>query len=267
MTSLLRLVRARCAVIAAASAALAACNKGPSFERPFVDLGDGSLPELAVPKLARGAIHVDGELDEKAWERAAATQMFVSPGSGKPERQSKVNAFARAAWDEDQLYLAVVVHDPDPSSPFSRDAVDPHVWASSSGIELMLKPHDGNDNRDYYEIQVDVAGAVWDTHFDDYNQPITGGPDDDHKRFGHQEWQSGLSRAVKVDRSRGRYAVELALPWRSLPSAAPPKPGEVWRANFYSFRDGQADALGWSPILGQGNFHRASRFGRLRFVE
>jgi hypothetical protein len=37
--------------------------------------------------------------------------------------------------------------------------------------------------------------------------------------------------------------------------------------NLYSFRDGQADAMSWSPLLGQGNFHRSSRFGRLRFVD
>jgi hypothetical protein len=35
--------------------------------------------------------------------------------------------------------------------------------------------------------------------------------------------------------------------------------------NFYSFRDGQRDSLAWSPIQGQGNFHRAARFGRVTF--
>jgi hypothetical protein len=47
----------------------------------------------------------------------------------------------------------------------------------------------------------------------------------------------------------------------------PPRPGDVWRANLYSFRDGQGDSLAWSFIRGEGNFHRSSRFGRVVFTE
>ncbi|MCU1282490.1 MAG: hypothetical protein JWM53_6036, partial [bacterium] len=65
-------------------------------------------------------------------------------------------------------------------------------------------------------------------------------------------------------------SVEVKLPWRAIAGArvaVPPRPGDVWRLNLYSFRDGQRHALAWSPLRGQGNFHRASRFGRVRFVE
>lgn len=242
---------------------LAACARSPTFDESLVDRSDGKLPEVVVPRVERAAVSVDGRLDEPAWKRAASTGMWVSPGSGKPAPQSKVNARARLLWDGERLIVGVTVWDGNPSSPFSRDDIDPHVWARASGIELMLQPGDRGDNRDYFEIQVDVAGAVWDTRFDDYNRPITGGPDDASKRFGHQDWQSRVERAVEVDRASGRYAVELALPLSAF--GPPPSAGAAWRANFYSFRDGQADALAWSPILGQGNFHRASRFGRLRW--
>jgi hypothetical protein len=46
----------------------------------------------------------------------------------------------------------------------------------------------------------------------------------------------------------------------------PPRPGDTWRINLYSFRDGQRAALAWSPTLRRGNFHKASRFGRVVFV-
>ena len=61
----------------------------------------------------------------------------------------------------------------------------------------------------------------------------------------------------------------MALPWSSITGVSvhvPPRPGDVWRANMYSFRNGQRDAMAWSPLLGQGNFHKAARFGKLRFV-
>jgi hypothetical protein len=167
------------------------------------------------------------------------------------------------AWDEQHLYLALVVGDGEPATPFRPDEVDPHLWERSSAVEVMIQPGDPGTNANYYELQVDPSGAVWDTHFDDYNQPITMGPDG-RRRFGHQEWSSSVKKGITVDRPAGRYILELALPWSALAST-PPREGDVWRVNFYSFRDGQRDALAWSPLLGQGNFHRAARFGRVRF--
>ena len=169
-------------------------------------------------------------------------------------------------WSEEHLFVAITVWDKDPESPFDPETVDPHVWAKASGVELMLQPGDPKDNRDYYELQVDVHGAVWDTRFDDYNKPISGGPDDAHKRFGHQDWKSAITRATQENDAD--WVVEIALPWKSITNArvpVPPRRDDVWRANLYSFRDGQSDALAWSPILGKGNFHKAERFGKLLF--
>jgi hypothetical protein len=35
--------------------------------------------------------------------------------------------------------------------------------------------------------------------------------------------------------------------------------------NFYAMKNNSGVA--WSPILGQGNFHKASRFGRITWVD
>ena len=61
------------------------------------------------------------------------------------------------------------------------------------------------------------------------------------------------------------YTVEAAIPWAAFAKAAnhPPKSGDVWRMNFYAMKNNGGTA--WSPILGMGNFHRASRFGRVRW--
>ena len=250
---------------------IAGCAKAPAWSRvPEGRAGDGDAtvagPPLRVPR-AKTPPKIDGALDDAAWAGAATLAAFVEPGGGALVPSSPVAAFARMTWDERNLYVGVVVHDRSPSSPFGRDDVDPHVWSKASGIELMLQPGDPGDNRDYYELQVDVNGAVWDTRFDDYNQPITGTGAD--KRFGHQDWQSGVERAVFVQRG-GFYAVELALPWASLGPArvpVPPTPHAIWRLNLYAFRDGQRHAVAWSPLRGRGNFHRAERFGRIELGE
>jgi hypothetical protein len=229
--------------------------------------GDGTVSgaPARVPRFTEPPV-IDGKLEEAAWADAAALGPLVEPGEGRAVgTDHPVAAFARAGWSHTHLYLGFVVRDVDPRSPFGRIDVDPHVWAEASGVEVMLQPGDPGDNRDYYEVQVDVAGAVWDTRFDDYNQPITG--EGDERRYGHQDWKSGIERAVHV-RAGSFYAVELALPWSALAGArapAPPLPGQTWRMNLYTFRDGQRQALAWSPLRGQGNFHRASRFGKIQF--
>jgi hypothetical protein len=245
------------------------CRAAPSWSatpagaRP----GDATVagPPAIVSRFAAAPV-VDGKLDDGAWTQAVALGPFADCGDGQAVSRSPVAGFARVGWDERALYVGVVVRDGHPTSPFARADVDPHVWGAASGIELMLQPGDPGDNRDYYELQIDVNGAVFDSHFDDYNQPITG-TTKETRIFGHQDWSSQVERAITVDKGRF-YAVEFALPWTALAPArvaVPPKPGDVWRANLYSFRDGQRQALCWSPLRGEGNFHRTSRFGRLQF--
>jgi hypothetical protein len=245
----------------------AGCQRARPAEAP-VDRSDGALPALRASRFAPGAIRLDGRLDEPVWQRTGSTGPFVHPGHGKPESGSRVQATARLGWDDEHLYVGAVVYDRAPETPFGREEVDPHLWERASAIELMLQPGDPGDNTQYYEIQVDPSGAVWDTRFDDYNRPITQGPDG-NRRFGHQEWTSMVRQAATVDRAAGHYTIELAIPWRAFVSTrtpVPPRAGDVWRVNLYSFRDGQRDSLAWSPLLGAGNFHRASRFGRVTFA-
>jgi len=257
-------------MIPVCSALLLACNQDPSWSTRPAN-GTAGEPTIAgepaaAPAWAGAAPILDGKLDDPAWAGALVLSPLVDPGNGTDPGKSPVAAWAKVTWDDSALYLGVVVRDRAPTSPFGRTDVDPHVWGKSAGIELILQPGDPGDNRDYYEVQVDVNGAVFDSHFDDYNLPTDGqGPT---KTFGHQDWSSAVERAIFVQKD-SFYAVEVKLPWSSLAAGRvviPPHAGDVWRLNLYTFRDGQRQALGWSPLRGQGNFHRSSRFGRIRFV-
>src|SRR5690606_41708210 len=68
------------------------------------------------------------------------------------------------------------------------------------------------------------------------------------------------------DEDKG-YVVELAVPWTSFDKAkrTPPELGDTWRMNFYAMQNN--GGVAWSPILGKGNFHKASQFGRVLFAE
>jgi hypothetical protein len=223
--------------------------------------GDGTIAgaPMSVGRFASPPV-IDGKLDDAVWSSAQATANFVEPGNGGAAGSSDVAAFAKLGWDDQKLYVGAVIRDASPVSPFNRDDNDPHDWEKSSALELMVQPGDPGNNKNYYEIQIDVHGAVFDTHWDDYNEPTTSGASG--KVFGHQDWSCQAERAIHVVDGRF-YALEIAIPFSVF--GGTPKPGAIWRLNLYSFKDGQQQSLAWSPIRGQGNFHRSSRFGRIQF--
>jgi hypothetical protein len=188
-------------------------------------------------------------------------------GSGQPAPELPVSGHANLLWDANALYVGFEVRDANVRGGWPAGSRDAHLWERDT-VEMMIDPDGDGDNQDYYELQVNPQNLVFDSQFDGYNAP-KGGPSGP---FGHEEWSAALESAVRVhgtlddptDRDQG-YTVELRLPWSSLAKAkqSPPAPGDTWRMNFYAMKDN--GGVGWSPILGQGNFHRASRFGRVRW--
>lgn len=229
------------------------------------------LKELSVKKLPPGAgdtLVIDGNLSEAAWASAAMAGPFVDVGSGRENPELWPKGSVKLAWDDAFLYAGFRVEDKSIRGGFPAGAKDPHLWERDT-IEIMADPDGDGDNKDYYEIQINPQNLVFDTQYDDYNFPNGNGKGP----FGHEEWSAGLTSAVALDGTidddtdvdRG-YTVEVKIPWASFSKAkaAPPAPGSSWRMNFYAMQNNGGSA--WSPILGQGNFHRASRFGRVTWA-
>jgi hypothetical protein len=227
-----------------------------------------AIKEMDAPHLAPGVvITIDGRLDEPAWQGAKGTGPFVDVGSGR-ETMAQPSGNARLLWDDQFLYAGFEVSDRKVHGGWDAGAKDPHLWDKDT-VEMMLDPDGDGDNKDYYEIQINPQNLVFDTQYDDYNSPNGNG----RGPFGHEEWSAKLTSAVVVhgtidddsDNDQG-YTVEAKIPWASFTKAAhaPPLPGSTWRMNFYAMKNNGGTA--WSPILGMGNFHRASRFGRVRWA-
>ena len=227
------------------------------------------IKEIQVPRAVSGGIAIDGRLDEPAWAKAASTGAFVDVSTGRENAGQPTQGEARLLWDDQFLYVGFEVKDRQVHGGFPKDAKDPHLWDRDT-VEMMIDPDGDGDNKDYYEVQVNPQNLVFDTQYDDYNAPNGNG----RGPYGHEEWSAGLQSAVVVhgtidddsDVDQG-YTVELKLHWVSLTKAhkAPPSPGDAWRMNFYAMKNN--GGVAWSPILRMGNFHRASRFGRVRWVE
>ena len=226
------------------------------------------IPTLHVGKLdakAAATIKIDGKLDEAAWKDAANTGPFLDVGTGEAAKASPVNGEAKVLWSDSGLYVGISVTEKDIVGGFKKGEQDPHLWTKDT-VEIMVDPDGNGDNKDYYEIQINPQNLVFDSQFDAYNEPKTepDGP------FGHQGWSANLKSAVTVDGTLDKssdedhgYTVEVMIPWKSFSKAetVPPELGSAWRVNFYAMKNN--GGVAWSPILGQGNFHKASRFGRI----
>jgi hypothetical protein len=240
-------------------------------------------PVMSVTKLAKGeTITIDGKADEKAWATAASTGAFVDVGSGRPPAKGfAVNATAKVTWDDQNVYLFFDVKETEIVGYFT-DAKSqvgswtatgqPKLWTKDT-VELMIDPDGDGDNKDYYELQINPQNKLFHSQFDTKNMPNGG----DNGPFGHEDWDPKLKSAVVVtgwldkkdDKNEG-YTVEIAIPWKAFEKGAkqlPPKNGDAWRVNLYAMKDNSRSTVAWSPILGQGNFHTAPRFGKIVWVD
>jgi hypothetical protein len=230
------------------------------------------VPTLTVNKLVKNdLIKVDGKGDEAEWGAAAGTGPFVDVGTGKPNASFPVNATAKVLWDDHNVYVLVQVVEADFYTGFT-DAKSqptdftaggqPKLWTKDT-IEMMTEPDPDGTNINYYELQINPQNKVFKSQFDTLQQP-SGGP---NGPFGHEDWDPKLTSAVQIqkgaDGKATGYTVEAAIPWAAYGKAArhPPKPGDMWRVNFYAMK--QNAGVAWSPILGQGNFHKATRFAKV----
>jgi hypothetical protein len=231
-----------------------------------------AVPRIEVTRVPAGErVVVDGKGDDTPWKIAASTGPLVDVGTGQPNAAFPVSGSAKLLWDASALYILFDVRSAGPYGTFKTARAEPTAFTAAGQpklwirecVEIMIDPDGDGDNKDYYELQVNPQNLVFHSQYDAAQTPmgLPNGP------FGHEDWDPKLKSAVVVDRpprgeARG-YVVEAALPWSALTKAAhaPPRPGDEWRMNFYGMRSNSGVA--WSPILGMGNFHKASRFGRV----
>lgn len=226
-------------------------------------------PSLRVGKLTGAPPVIDGKLNDEVWRAAPTTGPLIDVSTGGPNQRFPVDGAARIAWDNQHLYLAFEVTDRKLIGNLKPGERDQRLWENEC-IEIMIDPDGDGDNTDYYEIQISTQNLIFDSQFDGYNLP-RGGP---NGPFGHQDWSLKGKTAVAVQGTLDRdddedqgYTVEAAIEWSSFSKAKrlPPANNDRWRFNFYAMK--RNSGVAWSPILGEGNFHKASRFGRVTFTD
>lgn len=179
----------------------------------------------------RGAIAIDGRLDDEGWKAAAVATDFLTPGANERAPDAEQTEF-RMLWDDGKLYVAVHCPNPEMASLKETEA----VWGTDS-FEWFLVPGRTYTGAVVYQTAVSAFGKVY--------GPAREFHDQWHKDV---DWRAeGLTTAVR--RGDGFWTCEAALPFEVLKEGAP-RAKDLWRANVCRNRGhGVEHASAWSPLL------------------
>ena len=232
-------------------------------------------PKEYVCYRTNGKITIDGKLNEAAWRKVPATDLFVDiEGDRKP--RPRFTTRAKMLWDDQYFYIAAELE-------------EPHVWGTltkrdsvifqDNDFEVFIDPN--GDRNEYYEFEINALNTGWDLFLP---KPYRDGG------TANDSWDIiGLKTAVHIngtlndptDKDKG-WTVEIAMPWKALAEyahkPAPPNDGDEWRINFsrvewqheivagkYRKVAGtKEDNWVWSP-QGVVDMHRPEMWGVVKF--
>lgn len=210
-------------------------------------------------------IKIDGKLNEKSWAKAAETESFVDiSGEGFPK--PKYDTKARMMWDNDYLYVAAVLEEPNIVANLTqRDTIIYH----DNDFEVFLDPT--GDGQCYFEIENNARGVVFDLMLDRAYR--SGG------NF-YVQWDCPeLKLAVQHDGTLNKqsdrdrsWTVEMAIPHKAITRnfTNPLTAGNMWRINFsrveWLKKGGPEENWVWTPT-GEINMHAPNQWGFLQFSD
>lgn len=164
---------------------------------------------------ASGTIHIDGILDEPAWQAASSATDFViyDPYNGKP---SANRTDVRVLYDDDALYVGAIMYDAAPDSIFAelgqRDEGDinaDHFWVEISPF---------NDGLNGEMFKVSASNVQID------NKMTT------TESWGHNDtWDAVWVSRTSINQDG--WVAELKIPYSAL--RFPRSASQLWGINFW----------------------------------
>ena len=202
------------------------------------------LPHIVCRRAALPA--PDADAQSSFWREREPVWLSDVVSGAAPQQSTSV----RAVWDADEMRVLFFAEDAHIHATLTaRDA----PLYTEEVVEVFLDPV--GDGECYFEIEVNPLNAVLDLVLR-------------RNRSGYAKdisWNCEGLR-TRIRREAAAWSAALSIPFRSL-AAAPPEPGEMWRANFLRIDRPPGtprELSAWSPT-GLANFHVPQRFGTIEF--
>ncbi len=212
-------------------------------------------PRLQSRRISQD-FELDGTLSHALWQTASLSRIEL--GTLKAEARPELSTTIRSLYSNSYLYLGfecpftkLTQFEPTQtdSERFDLNALDASLW-DRDVVEAFIAS-DAQHPGSYAELEVAPTNERLDVLVDGARKDFP--------------WSSGFQSAVKVNKKTGVWTCELRVPLKALGATAP-KPGAVWRANFYRCDRANKAYLAWNPTM-SGSFHVPQRFGLMEFSE
>ncbi|MYH21883.1 MAG: carbohydrate binding family 9 domain-containing protein [Acidobacteria bacterium] len=186
----------------------------------------GQEVPVAHASRARGAIEVDGRLDDDAWDETREIGAFlqVDPQAGEP---SRAPTDVRLLWDDAGLYVGAEMTEPEARTATRVEGLRRDFTYETSDVFGVLLDGFG-DGRFAMAFMTTPDGVQRDLQVFD-------GRDAD------EAW-NGIWR-VRTARTESGWTVEMFIPWKTLRYAG----SDGWRVNFIREARAIQETSGWSP--------------------
>lgn len=189
------------------------CSSGVLAQEPDPGAGLAAL-RFSVAR-ASGSIEIDGGLNEPAWRDATPVLLPFEwfPGDNEP---APVETEVRVLFDDENLYLAFLARDPDPTA-IRANLADRDTPVQDDHVGFMIDPF--NDERRGFQFRINPLGVQMDAIFSE------------NEGFEDFSWDAIWDSDGRI--TEEGYVVEVAVPFKSLrfPRSAEP---QTW--GFMAFR-------------------------------
>ncbi len=156
---------------------------------------------------------IDGILNDNAWQKAALLTDFVifRPENGQLVAK-EYQTIVKVVYDDDAIYIAAQMNDPDPKNIPSEFAVRDNFGIADFFL-VTINPND--DGQNPFEFIVQATGNQADAKVSNGNEDF--------------DWSAVWDSAVKIT-DKG-WNVEIEIPYRALRFAN--RPVQAWGFNFH----------------------------------
>jgi hypothetical protein len=231
---------------------------GPSFaqgaasrdraqtEADEIDYERAHLDKVAHAMRITERIVIDGRLDEPAWALAPPAGDFVQkvPFTGRPASEPTE---IRLLYDDDNLYIGVMLFDSDPAGIAINDLEKDFNFRGSDNIQIAFDSL--YDRRSAFSFRTNAVGAKADAQFID--------------GVINHDWDAVWDVRTSVN-DKG-WVAEFVVPFKTFRFSTEPK--QVWGMNATRKLIRSNEDSFWSPVPVRYGMARTSIFGTVQGLE
>ncbi len=213
---------------------------------------------------ATAPVHLDGRLDERAWQEATAYPLQTSRGRSAAGKRLQETGSVRLLWDDDALYVAVTFDDSDIVAEGEEDQL--HHYSLGDVAEIFLRP---SGSTWYWEFYATPHGRKSEFFFPGRGRvSLPSGTSDANRR--HLRVAASRHGTLNDWKDRDEsWTAELAIPLADLTEHGNSfGPGHEWhilvaRYNYSRYLDYRE--LSAAPALPRLDFHALEHYAVLKF--